>query len=184
MTLDEQIRRFDNLLDFLDNELPVLAEQVLATDLVALITNRVVQRGETYLGGKFKPYSRRTVAAYRFWGKSRNQAAEKKVRALARARAGITYADFRSLNNLETSVKNFEFTGEMWRLFGIRAVQRSSRTTRIQIGGTTAASQKKIDENSSREGISIIEPSQSEVNIVASTAQAWFDREASRILNA
>ena len=112
---------------YVTNELPVFAQQVAANDLAALVTNRVVQKGENYLGSAFSPYSKNTVAAWRFWGKSRTQAAERKLRALSRAKGALSYEEFRSLNNLKTDKKNFEFTGEMWRKFGIVKVSVSGR---------------------------------------------------------
>ena len=183
MGIREQIQRFEDLIDFVESELPRYAEQVLASDIIALVTNRVVQRGENYLGSKFTPYSNKTVAAWRFWGKSRNQAAERRVRALSRARGALTYTEFRKLNNLNSDNKNFEFTGEMWRKFGI--VKRSNLGQKfvISIGGTTPSAQTKIDENSAREGMSIIEASDKEASIAQQGAQEWLNDNAERILN-
>lgn len=183
MDIYEQIERVKRLREYLTNELPVFAEQVLATDLVAVVTNRVVQKGENYLGSSFSPYSTNTVAAWRFWAKSRNQKAERKVRALARAKGALSYTEFRELNNLNTNVKNFEFTGEMWRKFGIVRVNVKGENFKISIGGTTSAAQTKIDENSKREGLSIIEASESERLLVQTTAKDWVDQQAERILN-
>lgn len=183
MDIYEKIERLKRLREYLTNELPIFAEQVLATDLIAVVTNRVVQKGENYLGVPFSPYSTNTVAAWRFWGKSRNQKAERKIRALARAKGALSYTEFRGLNNLNTNVKNFEFTGEMWRKFGIVRVNVTGERFKISIGGTTSVAQKKIDENSSREGVSIIEASEAEKTLVETTTKDWIDRQAERILN-
>lgn len=183
MTLDEQIQRFDRLTDYLENELPGFAEQVAANDLAALVTNRVVQKGENYKGGKFKPYSRKTIPAFRFWGKSRTQAAEKKVRAKARAHTVLSYADFRELNNLSGTVKNFNFTGEMWRKLGVVAVKSRPGKVVVSVGGTTSVAQDKIDQNSDCEDINIIEANNSERVLVGKAFQNWLDKQANRILN-
>ena len=179
MDIRDQINKFDALIDFVENELPSFAENILAIDLIALVTNRVVQKGENYLGGSFSPYSTTTVAAWRFWGKSRNQTAEKKVRAISRARGALTYTEFRTLNKLKTNKKNFEFTGEMWRKFGI---VKATKTV-IQIGGTTSVAQQKIDDNSEREGLSIIEANFDEITLARSSALDWLTDQANRILN-
>ena len=168
---------------YVTNELPVFAQQVASNDLAALVTNRVVQTGKNFKGGSFSAYSSKTVAAWRFWGKSRTQAAEKKVRAVSRAKGALSYQEFRELNNLKTDKKNFEFTGEMWRKFGIVRVDVSGQRFKISLGGTSTVAQDKIDENSNREGISIIEASTREEQIVQNTVQGWITRQADRILN-
>lgn len=183
MDIYEQIRRLDDLIAYVNNELPVFAQQVAVNDLAALVTNRVVQKGENYLGASFSPYSKNTVAAWRFWGKSRTQAAERKVRALSRAKGALSYEQFRELNNLKTDKKNFEFTGEMWRKFGIVRVDISGGNFKISIGGTSPAAQDKIGENSTREGLSIIEANEAEEALVQKTVSGWIDRQAERILN-
>lgn len=183
MDIYEQIRRLDELTAYVTNELPIFAQQVAANDLAALVTNRVVQKGENFKGSGFSSYSSKTVAAWRFWGKSRNQTAEKKVRAKSKAQGALSYVEFRELNNLKTDKKNFEFTGEMWRKFGIVRTNISGQDFTISLGGTSPASQTKIDENSAREGISIIEASGTEEIIVQNTVSGWLDRQADRILN-
>lgn len=182
MDARDQIRKIKELQRYVNTELPILASRVLAQDLVALVTNRVVQRGENFRGGKFSPYSTKTVPAFRFWGLSRTQSAEKKVRQLSRQKSVLTYQRFRQINNLKTGVKNFEFTGEMWRKFGIVRNNSGNGNFSISIGGTTTASQKKIDDNSKREGLSIIEASEKEKNLVQQTALGWITRQANRIL--
>lgn len=183
MDIREQIARFENLIQFVDNELPRFAEQVLATDVIALVTNRVVQKGQNFKGGSFSPYSSKTVAAWRFWGQSRTQAAEKRIRAISKARGALSYKEFRELNGLKANSKNFEFTGEMWRKFGIVRRARLAEKFVISIGGTTSSAQKKIDDNSAREKISIIEASKKEEAIAEKAALAWLTQNAQRILN-
>lgn len=183
MSLEEQIRKIQELSDFIKNELPIFAEQVLAVELATVVTNRVVQQGKNYLGSSFKPYSKNQTAAFRFWGKSRTQAAERKVRAISRAKGALSYSDFRELNNLRTGKKNFEFTGEMWRKFNIVKSVKTSNGFRISIGGTTPAAQEKIDANSDREGVSIVEASEKERLDRAVNAKEWMEEQANRILN-
>lgn len=183
MTVREQIERLDRLIEFLENELPTFSEQVLAADLVALITNRVVQKGEDHTGSKFKAYSTKQVAAFRFLGKGRNKGADAKVKKIIKSKGGLSYAGFRQLNNLNTNVKNFEFTGSMWRKFGVVKKTEAFNVFVISMGGTTGDSQDKIDSNSNREGISIIEASFIEQDIVRDTAGEWLEETIKRILN-
>lgn len=183
MTIREQIEAFEELIQFIENELPKYAETVAASDLAALIANRVINRGENYKGASFKPYSANQIPAYRFWGKSRNQSAEREVRKRSRARGVLSYVEFRELNRLKANKKNFEFTGEMWRKFGVIRSTYSDGRFKITIGGQTPSVQLKIDENSDREGISIIEASQSEIDLITRTTQEWLTAQANRILN-
>lgn len=183
----EQIERFNELQDFVTNQLPKFAEQVLAADLVALVTNRVVQKGENFKGASFSPYSIKQIGAFRFVAKSRNNSADRKIRALAKAQTPLkntlSYEEFRELNNLRTNKKNFEFTGEMWRKFGVIQVNINGDDFLISIGGQSTTAQKKIDENSAREGISIIEANQAEIALAQKAAQDWLVEQADRILN-
>lgn len=182
-SIEEQIERLEALENFVETQLPLYAKEVLANDLVSLVTNRVVQRGENFKGVFFKQYSSKTIAAFRFWGKSRSQAAERKVRALSRAKGVLSYKDFRDINNLKSDKKNFEFTGEMWRKFGVIRVSVSSESFSVKIGGTTTTAQEKIDDNSEREKISIIEANDEEKALAEKGTSTWLEENAERILN-
>lgn len=184
MDIYSQIARFDDLILFIQNELPNYAAEVAANDLVALITNRVTIEGKDQNGNSFSSYSTNPIAAGKLWGKSRTQEAERKVRALAKARGALSYKEFREINNLKTDKKNFEFTGEMFRKFGV--VRNSSGPDgafTVTMAGLTSEAQMKLDENSEQEGQSIIEASEEEKEIIALTLQSWFDENANRILN-
>lgn len=183
MTIREQIERLDELIDFVENELPDYAHRVAANDLAALVAKRVIETGTNYKGGKFSPYSSNQIPAYKFWGKSRNQTAERKVRNLSKARGALSYGEFRELNNLLTRNKNFEFFGEMWKKFGVVSYTNSGGRFKVVIGGQTDSAQRKIDENSDREGISIIEANEQEIALMQATTQAWLEQQADRILN-
>jgi len=70
----------------------------------------------------------------------------------------------------------------MWREFGIVRVKKAPLSFSITIAGTTTNAQTKIDDNSQREGVSIIEASEAEKSLVERTAQDWIDDQAKRIL--
>tara|TARA_R110000787_G_scaffold97665_4_gene201320 strand:+ start:18686 stop:19237 length:552 start_codon:yes stop_codon:yes gene_type:complete len=183
MTIDEQIKKIDELKKYIKNELPILAQKVLVSDLIALVTNRVTQEGLDFKGSPFKPYSTTAIGAGLFSGKSRTQTAEKKIKLMSKSGLSLSYSQFRKLNNLNTDKKIFEFTGEMWTKFGIVDLSKSDNSISVKVGGRNQASQDKIDFNSSREGISIIENSVTEELIVQQTAQDWLNRQTKRILS-
>jgi len=186
--LREFIGNIDDLQNYINTELPEYAKQVAVNDVATLVTNRVVQRGENYLGNPFSPYSDKDVAAWRFYGKSRTQAAEKKVRALTKKKGKkkgvLSSKGFRLLNNLKVDKKNFEFTSEMWRKFGlVNFSSVAGGTFKISLGGTTTAAQKKIDANSAQEGLSIIEANDNEKALANRAMLAWLEDQTERILN-
>jgi hypothetical protein len=182
MTLREQIERFDRLIIFIETELPRYVETVAATDLAALIANRVITTGEDKDGAKFSPYSVNPDNAKNYLGKSRNQSAERKVKALQRSGTALSYKGFRELNNLQTDFKRFEFTGEMWKKFGVKRATLTSVNFHIVIGGTTTEAQDKIDSNSDYENQSIIDASTGEVLTVERTSFSWLEDQSKRIL--
>ena len=181
-SIEDQIKALREAKEFLRKETPKRAKQVAANDLIALIVNRVVQRGESSDGSKFTPYSTNPVAAFRFVGKSRRNSADKKVRAKVKAKTALSYKEFREMNGLKSDKKNFEFTNEMWRKFGIITFVANNGNFKIEIAGTTASSQKKIEENSKRENKSIIAASAKEVNIIRSIMADWIQIELKKIV--
>ena len=62
--------------------------------------------------------------------------------------------------NKNQKFKNFRDKGIMWKDFGVK----SEQPNKIILGGKSGESQDKINWNSSREEINIIEPSQEEVD--------------------
>jgi len=182
MTLAEQIAALDKLIMFVENELPKYVEQVAASDLAALVANRVITTGEDSDGAKFSPYSTNKNRAAAYIGKSRNQAAERKIKALQRAGTAISYTTFRELNNLQTDFKKYEFTSEMWKKFGVTRSDLTQDSYKITIGGTSTAAQEKIDANSAYENQSIIEASEGERVTVQNTASSWLEEQVKRIL--
>ena len=163
MTFEQAFERLERL----ERELPQRfadAARVAALDLVAAVVDRVVETGHSASGNQFTPYSTLPMQAWRLWGKSTTQAAEKKVRALAREDKTISYAEFRRLNGRPDKFKNFSFTNAMWRDFGVISINLDGTSIEVRIGGKTEQSRRKINENSEREGVNIVEPSADEIN--------------------
>ena len=137
-------------------------------DAAALIENRIVSKGERNDGQKFSPYSTKEVPAFLYFGRSRNGAGEAAVKKAAKDKRGVSYSDFRRLNGLNTNVKNFQFTGEMFQGFGVRSVKVLGQgIVEIEIGGKNARSNLLLKAHSEREGSELTQPSQSEVDLVS-----------------
>ncbi|MCB0541903.1 MAG: hypothetical protein KDC70_00210 [Saprospiraceae bacterium] len=174
MTISEFAAKIERAAARLDAEIEAQASKAGA-DLVALVTNRVIQTGRDAEGGNFSAYSTAEVPAFFYFNRSRNSGAEAKVRAKAKKKEPISYRDFRELNNLNTSPKNFEFTGAMWRGFGVLSVQRTSGGVTVTIGGRNRDSEQKIEWNTEQEAKSIIKPSKQEIGFVRDNLQRWVN---------
>lgn len=181
--LEEQIRRFDVLMEYIEKQLPLKAQAIAGMDLVAMVAHRVVQDGKDSKGQSFSAYSDIQIEASEFIGKSRVASVDAKIKAMAKKKQRLSYKQFREMNNLEIAKKNFEFTGEMWRKFGIVNFTINGQNFKIKIGGTTEAAQKKIDENSYSENESIIEATEEERQWYEKTLNDWLNAETNRLLN-
>lgn len=137
------------------------------------IADRVIETGRDGEGQAFSPYSTQPVPAFFYFERSLNQRGESAVRKAAKQRTGLSYRDFRDANNRPTDHKNFSFSQEMWRGFGLKSVQPDgSGAWSLVIGGKTPTSAQRIEWNSEREGRSIVAPDAQELaelkaNIVA-----------------
>ena len=69
----------------------------------------------------------------------------------------------RQSRGMQTNFKDFTFTGEMWRKFGEKSFSKGSQKLSVTIGGKSQSAEKKINDNTEREGISIIAPSDDEL---------------------
>ena len=174
MTLDEYINKLENALQQIERE----GERQVAiagADIAALVTNRVIQKGENADGGKFTPYSNTPVPAYWYIGKGRRNASDSAVKAKAKKGEKISYKEFRQLNGLNVAFKNFEFTGAMWRNFRVLRVEQSGFKFSAIIGGAIPMEQNKIDWLSKQEGRIIIEPNEKELQIVTANLTRWLN---------
>jgi hypothetical protein len=143
--------------------LPQEASRVGA-DASALIEERVVERGERADGGRFSAYSTKPVPAFFYFGKSRNGGGETAVRKAAKQGEEVSYSDFRRFNGLGTSVKNFQFTGEMWQGFGVKQITTIGEdVVEIEIGGKNARSSLLLKAHSEREGSELTKNSAGEL---------------------
>jgi hypothetical protein len=145
---------------------------VIGADTAALIEDRIVSKGEKAEGGKFSPYSTKPVPAFLYFGRSRNAGGEAAVKRASKEKRGISYKDFRQFNGLNTSFKNFQFSGEMWSGFGVRTVRLvSSTVVEIEIGGKNSRSNLLFKAHSERENSELTAPSEKELKIISETVQ-------------
>lgn len=155
----------DQIIDALQSE-----GATAGADAAALIENRIVSKGERNDGQKFSPYSTKEVPAFLYFGRSRNGAGEAAVKKAAKEKKGVSYKDFRQFNGLNTSFKNFQFSGEMWQGFGVRGVKLlSSTVVEIEIGGKNSRSNLLFKAHSERENSELTAPSQKELQIISET---------------
>jgi hypothetical protein len=159
-SISEQIQRLEAIKNRLLNLSDAIA--TAGADLCADIADRVINRGERGEGGKFSPYSTKEVPAFWYMGRSLNAQGEAKVKAKAKAKEGMSYKEFREANNRPTAFKNFSFSQEMWRGFGVKKVEATGGDYTLVIGGQTKESEEKIAWMSGQEKVSIIAPSEEE----------------------
>jgi hypothetical protein len=163
MSVVDQQKRLDEIERRLLNLGPAIAEY--AADMAADIANRVINKGVAGDGKSFGGYSDKGVPAYLYFGRSVNASGEARVRAAAKKREMVSYRDFRVFNSRPVAFKNFSFTNDMWRGFGVLGVKTLARGVyEAELGGGTEDSEFRIAVNSAREKKSIIAPTVDELN--------------------
>ena len=155
--------------------------QIAGADLAALVKQRVVQTGIDADGAAFSPYSDKQVPAYLYKGRSRSGGADAKITALASKGQRVSYKEFRAINGLNTNVKNFEFTGEMWR--GAEVVpEQNGAVSAAVITGNTQDVKDKLRYATEAEKISILKPNTQETAVVQANLQKWLTGLLNEIL--
>ena len=153
-------------------ELPDQVER-MGFDLAAIVKKRVVEKGKDSEGGSFTAYSSTQLPAWFFKGKSRNNSGESAVTALAKQGEKMSYKDFRRVNGLNAGMKNFEFTGEMWRGVVVE-VQEGGTAATLTIQGGTAPSEDRLKWHSEREKTNLLDPSKEELTLASRGLIKWL----------
>jgi len=196
VTLDEAIRRIEKLEGMVARDLPIFIQERLSHSAIDMIENRVRVQGKNWRGGNFKPYSTKPILSSGTTAKSkavgRTLASSKSKRRQLewrtvehkgrKVRLFIVpggYKQIRQIEGLQTGHKDFWFTTQMWRGFGVKRVQKTKNQVTVRLGGTNQESQDKIDANSEREGVNIINISDSELKDLAK----MVDKEIQRYIN-
>ena len=181
MTLDETIQKLTAFKKNLQQNLVRDLGKIIGVDTISQIEMRVRDKQKNWQGQSFSRYSTRpmltsgtTAKSRRVWRAVASSKAKRRELDWVTIKKGGKnihlfelkggYAEMRRIEGFSNANKSFEFTGEMWRKFGIKDVKTGSGVIIFKLGGKTVASQDKIDWNSEREGINIIQPSQDEIN--------------------
>ena len=174
MKLSDFINRLNNVKNAIEREAERKAMEAGA-DLAAIVVNRVIQTGKDSDGNQFSPYSNVQLPAFFYFNRSRIGSAESTIRAKAKDKEKVSYSDFRRINNLNTNVKNFEFTGAMWRSFRPISVTVTGGVYRVTIGASNPKEAQKLEWLADQEGESIVKPSQSELDLVQDNITKWIN---------
>lgn len=195
MTFEEYIQNFRRFRKELPGYFFDLMKQYAAHDVVAQIENRITTTGKSADGSRFSPYSTktaytsgRTVKSNRIW---RAMASSKEARrnlnwitikygskAVHLFEVPGGYKQMRQLEGLQVAFKDFEYSGQMWRMFGVKREITTANQISITIGGRTARSQDLFDKNSKREGKPLIDMSQGEIT----TMNKVVDKEILKLM--
>ena len=184
MTPDEAAKRVNKLLQMINHDFPTFIKERTAHNAVKAIETRVQTTGRNYLGNPFKPYSTKPILTSGTTSKSKtiwNQLASspkqrKKLDWVTIKRRGKNvhlfelkggYKEMRKRETLQTGHKDFWFSSMMWRGFGVKGVVKSKGKMVIKIGAKNQETQRKIDGNSRREGVNIIDISDQELKLLA-----------------
>jgi len=179
MTLDETVRRLTEFRKKLKGNLVKDLGRIVGVDTVSQIEQRVRDNQKNWKGQGFSRYSTKpmltsgeTVKSRRVWRAVAGSKSKRKQLDWVTIKKGGKnihlfelkggYAEMRRLEGFSNTRKSFEFTGEMWRKFGVTKTVVGDGVIRFTLGGKTSAAQDKIDWNSEREGMNIIAPSKEE----------------------
>jgi len=174
MTFEEYIARLDLLEQTIRQDLQRVTVTA-ANDLASGIAFRVVNQKKNATGGDFSAYSTTPVYASSFKGKGRNGSSDTRISALGRG-AKISYKDFRAINNLNSDKKDFNFTGDMWRNFGVLDFSENEGKVSVNIGGKTPSAIEKLAGHSKREGYDIAAASAQEELDVRADFENWLSQ--------
>ncbi len=142
MTPKEAAKRFKRLEEMVRRDMPLFITRRIAEDAITMIERRVRMQGLNYLGGSFKPYSRKSMLTSGRTEKSNRIATQlagskskrKQLQWVTLKHKGRNvrlfvlpggYAQMRSLEGLQTGHKDFTFTTQMWRGFGVKRTSKS-----------------------------------------------------------
>lgn len=197
ISIDEAIKRFGKLEKLLTKQLLIELQQIVAQDTVAQIETRVVDKQEKPTGGSFSSYSRKPILSSGTTAKSKavgrklasSKSKRKELDWVTIKRTGKNvhlfvvkggYAEIRRLEGFDNTRKSFEFTGDMWRGFGIKKVTKKSKEIIITVGGKNEYSQNLIDVHSKKEGIPIIDTNKKEEKYIQKQLELEIEKYIKR----
>lgn len=179
-SIEEFNKKIDQVIANLPKFIKQTSDDIALNDLAALISERVINKGENEKGGSFSGYSTKATLA----GASTftSKAAFNKVAGSKAKRKSLDwvtlngnslfvlkggYKEVRKLEGREVGHKSFERTGKMWQNFGIVRTQQLDKRYIVSLGGLNKDAQDKMNWNSEEEGTNILGATKEEQNIIA-----------------
>lgn len=135
---------------------------IIAKETLALVRLRIQNYGEDSEGQAFDLYSQAVLPKWFYKGKSLNKTSEDRVDNGAWM---LSYEEFREINNLRTDIKDFTFTGDMWRNVGVVSVEVSGASVSVAVGGQTTRAADLISYHSDKYG-NLLAPNESEIDFL------------------
>jgi len=180
LSLEETIRRLKEFRKKFSTDFVRDLGKVVGVDMVSEIEMRVRDRqrkADNQLFGRYSTNpmltSGTTVKSRRVWQKMASSKTKRRELDWVTIKKGGKnihlfelkggYAQLRKLEGFSNARKSFEFTGEMWRKFGVTNTTVGNGVITFILGGKTTVAQDKINWNSEREGVVIIEPCKTEI---------------------
>ena len=162
LSLIENLRRQEAKLEqFKANEEQLF--RVFMTDMLALIKERVIQRGERSDGQKIDGYSTKVVPTWYYQNaEARSQTAYERLGKKYGSFA--SYENWRDVNNLQTEKVDFFFTGKMWKSMTI-TIKRNGTGWIGLISPSTIPEQDKVKWLTIQKG-EFLKPTEQELTIL------------------
>ncbi|MCA9497108.1 MAG: hypothetical protein KC589_09255 [Nanoarchaeota archaeon] len=143
MNLQQGIEAIDSFIQALSKEIPdIMVETAISGK--SLIQNRIQESGINADGSSLGNYSEKDVPAFFFKGKSNNQGGESYIDAQIEEGGGVSYADFRRANGLQTNFIDLTFSGRMWSNIGVKNIASGNNKTTVTIGAKTDDNELKL----------------------------------------
>ena len=133
-----------------------------ANDLTALVTDRLLNEGESAEGKKFPLYSENNLGV-----KIAEALVKKSNKPSAKIKAGETsYKDIRKLLGLPTDKRTHSFTNDMIKSIRPIVVENNKYLTIVEISAKDAPNQKKLNENSRKMGTNLLRANPKERELI------------------
>lgn len=139
---------------------------VIAGDMVALVINRVQNKGIGADGEKFEKYSTNPLPLFFFKDGNSKSKSDKFKADVKKKKAEPNYETYRRYLGLPTDKRTLTVTGDMFRKVRQEIIEHNQFVTIVEIRGGDAFSQNKVNWNSNDLGGSILRPNKQELAMV------------------
>lgn len=130
---------------------------IIAGDALALVINRIQNKGIDADGGKFKEYYKEPVPIM-FLRPGINKAKQERFEKDVKAKKTVASPyDWRRYMGLPNNFRNFTITGEMIRSFHAKVAEHTDFVTVVELRASDAENQQKLNGASFNMGRSILE---------------------------